>query len=259
MANEKKHTRILNKNKVSAQLIVKDLVLGYEGKVVSKDINFQIYRGNYLCIVGENGTGKSTLMKTILGLRSPLSGSIEYGDNLTSKRIGYLPQQTLVQKDFPASVNEIVMTGFLGNHGFLPWYSKEEKRRAEEIMEKFGIADFKDKCYRYLSGGQQQRVLLARALCATEDILLLDEPVSGLDPKVTYEMYELIDKLNKEDGITIIMVSHDIDASVKYASHILHLAHIPIFFGTKDNYMRQGFHLWKTDEAMLRNGGGILD
>ena len=217
-----------------AYITVKDLDVGYDGRTVEKGISFQVAKGDYLCIVGENGSGKTTLMKTLLGLIPPLGGKIEVGDGLKANEIGYLPQQTVVQKDFPASVREIVLSGCQGRSGFRPFYNKAEKELAVQNMDKMGILHLADRCYRDLSGGQQQRVLLARALCATRKVLLLDEPVSGLDPKVTAEMYELIARLNRE-GITIIMISHDIEASVRYASHILHIGK-EIFFGTKEEY-----------------------
>lgn len=218
-----------------AQLTCQNLCVGYDGTSVLQDLNFEVFAGDYLCIVGENGSGKSTLMKTILGLQPPISGRILTGDGLRKNEIGYLPQQTVVQKDFPASVREIVFSGCQGRCGSRPFYNKEEKQLAADAMEKMQIAQLAKQCYRELSGGQQQRVLLARALCATQKMLLLDEPVSGLDPKVTAEMYALIEKLNREDGITVIMISHDIAAAVKYASHILHIGDA-VFFGTKEEY-----------------------
>mgnify|MGYP004468756641 FL=1 len=218
-----------------AQLTCQNLCVGYDGTSVLQDLNFEVFAGDYLCIVGENGSGKSTLMKTILGLQPPISGRILTGDGLRKNEIGYLPQQTVVQKDFPASVREIVLSGCQGRCGSRPFYNKEEKQLAADAMEKMQIAQLAKQCYRELSGGQQQRVLLARALCATQKMLLLDEPVSGLDPKVTAEMYALIEKLNREDGITVIMISHDIAAAVKYASHILHIGDA-VFFGTKEEY-----------------------
>ena len=187
--------------------------------------------------MGENGSGKSTLMKTILGLQAPIGGRILTGDGLRKNEIGYLPQQTQAQKDFPASVREIVLSGCQGRCGSRPFYSKEEKRLAEENIGKMGIGSLTKRCYRELSGGQQQRVLLARALCATRKMLLLDEPVSGLDPRVTAEMYGLIERLNREEGITVIMISHDISAALKYASHILHIGD-SVFFGTKTDYLQ---------------------
>ena len=220
-----------------AQLTCQNLCVGYDGKSVLQDLNFEVHAGDYLCIVGENGSGKSTLMKTILGLQVPISGRILTGDGLRKNEIGYLPQQTLVQKDFPASVKEIVLSGCQGRCGSRPFYSKEEKRLAAESIRKMQIESLSGRCYRELSGGQQQRVLLARALCATRKILLLDEPVSGLDPKVTAQMYTLIESLNRQDGITVIMISHDIAAAVKYASHILHIGDT-VFWGTKEAYLR---------------------
>ncbi len=221
-----------------ALLTAQNLKLGYEGKTVVDGLKFTVNSGDYLCIVGENGSGKTTLMKTILHLNTPLSGKIETGEGLKSSEIGYLPQQTEVQRDFPASVWEIVLSGNLGHCGLRPFYTKKEKAAAKDSIEKMGITELSKRCYRELSGGQQQRVLLARALCATTKMLLLDEPVSGLDPSVTAEMYDLIYKLNK-DGITVIMISHDIDAALKYATHILQIGK-DIFFGTRDEYLKSG-------------------
>lgn len=218
-----------------ALITCQNLCLGYDGREILHDLTFTVNSGNYLCIVGENGSGKSTLMRTLLGLQPALSGEIRMGDGLKQTEIGYLPQQTLVQKDFPASVWEIVLSGCQSRNPGKPFYSKAEKELAKKNMERMGITGFAKRCYRELSGGQQQRVLLARALCATQKCLLLDEPVSGLDPKVTAEMYGLIRQLN-DDGITIIMISHDIHAAVEYASHILHIGN-HLFFGTKQEYL----------------------
>ncbi|MBR6392052.1 MAG: ABC transporter ATP-binding protein [Eubacterium sp.] len=218
-----------------AILKCENLTLGYDGRAVVENLNFEINSGDYLCIVGENGSGKSTLMRTLLNLQSPISGNIETGEGLKRTEIGYLPQQTVVQRDFPASVWEIVLSGNLSRTGLKPFYSKADKQRALENLERMGISDLTKRCYRELSGGQQQRVLLARALCATKKLLLLDEPVSGLDPKVTAEMYDLIESLNKQ-GITVIMISHDIGAAIKYATHILHIGS-EVFFGTKEEYL----------------------
>ena len=206
-----------------AQLTCKNLTLGYDNRAIQEDLNFSIDAGDYLCIVGENGSGKSTLMKTLLHLQPPISGNIELGDGLKKNEIGYLPQQTLVQRDFPASVREIVLSGCQSRCGLRPFYNKEEKMVAQKAMEKMMIQDLADQCY--------------RELCAAQKILLLDEPVSGLDPRVTAEMYQLIKDLNKKDGITIIMISHDIAAAVKYATHILHIGE-HCFFGTKKQYLQ---------------------
>ena len=219
-----------------AQLICENLSVGYEEKAILQGLNFQVQAGDYLCIVGENGSGKSTLMKTILGLQAPIAGKIGTGDGLKRNEIGYLPQQTPVQRDFPASVWEIVLSGCQSRCGLRPFYNKEEKQLARENIQKMQIEALRGRCYRELSGGQQQRVLLARALCATRKMLLLDEPVSGLDPKVTEEMYALIQRLNRQDGITVIMVSHDMTAALRYASHILHIGN-SVFFGTKEDYL----------------------
>lgn len=220
------------------QLECKDVTLGYEGRAVTEHLDFSVHAGDYLCIVGENGAGKSTLIKALLGLKAPMSGTITTGDGLKPNEIGYLPQQTVVQKDFPASVREIVLSGCLNKCGMRPFYSKEAKALADRQIERMDIKHLEKRCYRELSGGQQQRVLLARALCAASRMILLDEPVAGLDPKVTKEMYELISRLNREDGMTVIMVSHDIAAAVRYATHILHVSHTPLFFGTKEDYIR---------------------
>lgn len=218
-----------------SQIICQNLAIGYDGKAILKDINFSINEGDYLCIIGENGSGKSTLMRTLLHLQQPVSGTILFGDGLQSNEIGYLPQQTAVQKDFPASVREIILSGCQNRCGLRPFYNRAEKRQAAEMMEKLQITHLSNRCYRELSGGQQQRVLLARALCATKKILLLDEPVSGLDSKVTEEMYQIIETLNRKDKITIVMITHNINDSVKYASHIMHIGK-NVFYGTKQEY-----------------------
>ena len=211
------------------------VTIGYDGKSVISDLTFQIKPNEYVCIVGENGSGKTTLMKCLLGLIPPLSGKITFGDGLTQNEIGYLPQKTVLQKDFPASVEEVVLSGCLNKKHTL-FYSKEQKKTAEKNMELTGITDIRKNCFRELSGGQQQRALLARALCATKKLLLLDEPVTGLDPIVTAEFYQLISRINKESGIAVVMVSHDIESAVEYASHILHLQETVLYFGKADGY-----------------------
>ena len=218
------------------QLICKDLSLGYDGKVVSEGISFGVSRGDYLCIVGENGAGKSTLVKALLGLNAPIAGTIGFSNGLKQNEVGYLPQQTHVQRDFPATVLEVVVSGCLNRTGMRPFYTRGERALALRNMEELGIRPLKKRCYRELSGGQQQRVLLARALCATRKLLLLDEPVSGLDPAAAAEMYTLIRRLN-EGGVTIMMISHDVAAAAREASHILHLSNRPRFFGTARDYL----------------------
>lgn len=235
-----------------AYIICDDLTLGYNGNAVIEHIRFEVNKGDYLCIVGENGAGKSTLIKTLLHLLDPIEGKIITSDGLMPYEIGYLSQQTVVQKDFPASVWEIVLSGTLSKCGKRPFYGKREKQTAEENMNKMGIWNLRKECYRNLSGGQQQRVLLARALCATTKLLLLDEPVTGLDPKVTKEFYQTVSKLS-ESGITILMVSHDIQTAVKYASHILHIGKDQLFFGKKEEYLKSD--AWK----LFRIEGGETD
>lgn len=204
-----------------AQLICRNVAVGYGSKVVLHNIDFEVHAGNYICIAGENGSGKTTLMKTILGLQKPLKGEIHLGDGLHANEIGYLPQQTVLQKDFPASVQEIVLSGFQGTCGIRPFYNRKEKKRAQKALQEVGMDRFSRNCYRELSGGQQQRVLLARALCATKKMMVLDEPVSGLDPKASADMYRTIYRLNRQYGITILMISHDLDLAKRYATHIL--------------------------------------
>ncbi|MFI3207445.1 MAG: ABC transporter ATP-binding protein [Clostridia bacterium] len=229
-----------------SQLICKDLSLGYNDNLIIKELSFSVEKGDYLCIIGENGAGKTTLMKAILGLLKPISGSIVWGDGLHKNEIGYLTQQSEIQKEFPASVTEIVLSGFQSKCGIRPFYNKKEKAEAKDLMHKLGIDALSKRCYRELSGGQQQRVLLARALCATQKILFLDEPVSGLDPQVSHDMYELIKSLNTIEGVTIIMISHDIRASLKYSSHILKIGNNS-FFGTKEEYLSSDLYRAEVD------------
>lgn len=232
-------------------VICKNLSFAYDGVIAIKNLNFSVEQGDYLCIVGENGAGKSTLIKGLLQLIKPAGGTIEI-NGMKGREIGYLPQQTPVQKDFPASVYEVVLLGCLNHLGFRPFYGKKEKDLALFNMERLGITHLKNKCYRELSGGQQQRVLLARGLCASKKMILLDEPAAGLDPVMTQELYSLISRINKEMGMTVIMVSHDIHSTVKYAKHILHLCHEQIFFGTTADYQQ-------SDNGRRFMGGALND
>ena len=211
---------------------------GYENQDAVVDLNLEIYQGDYLCVVGENGSGKSTLIKGILGLLKPTGGTLTVADDLKRGGIGYLPQQTAAQKDFPATVQEVVLSGTLSRRGNRPFYSMAERKLAAHNLERLGIEHLKNKCYRELSGGQQQRVLIARALCATEQLLILDEPITGLDPSAIQDFYHLVKKLNKEDGITIIMVSHDIGNVISQANKILHLHRNVVFCGTAEEYKK---------------------
>ena len=218
----------------------KNVSFSYDGKTALEDVNFYVKSGDYLCVIGENGSGKSTLIKGLLRLKSPSVGEIIYND-IKSSEIGYLPQQSNIADDFPASVFEVVLSGRLNSLGKKLLYNKEDKKLALQKMEILGITDLKDKSYNELSGGQRQRVLLARALCAAKKILLLDEPVSGLDPVITKDLYNTVYKLNKDYDITVIMVSHDISSALKYASKILHLEHKQVFFGDKQDYLKSTY------------------
>lgn len=232
-----------------ALIDAKNVCLGYDGTDVVTGLTFQVNRGDYLCVVGENGSGKSTLIKALLGLKKCSSGHLHFLEGLKQNQIGYLPQQTASQKDFPASVYEVVLSGCLGRKKLFGFYSSDDRQRAKNNMSILGISDIKNKCYRNLSGGQQQRVLLARALCATESLLLLDEPVTGLDPVATEEMYELLYHLNRDHGITVIMVSHDIRAALRYSTHMLHLRGTQLYFGPTEDYLA-------SDAGRLFAGGG---
>lgn len=219
-------------------LSCKNAVICYDNTVAVNDVTFDLFRGDYLCIVGENGSGKSTLLKGILGLLPLKSGCVEFAPSLRRTDIGYLPQQTREQRDFPATVGEVVLSGCLNSKGFSPFFSRRDRQRAHENLERLGITEFEGKSYRELSGGQQQRVLLARALCAANSLLLLDEPVTGLDPVVTSDFYRLIKRLNAESGIAVIMVSHDISCAVANAGKILHLGERgTAFFGDTSDYL----------------------
>lgn len=217
-------------------LSLKNVSVGYDGKPVVEDISFSLNSGDYLCIIGENGAGKSTLMKTLLSLKLPLSGEIKFENGFSKSRIGYLPQQTDVQKDFPATVFEVALSGCLNECGLRPFYSKAQKEKTELWLSRLEILKYKKRSYRSLSGGQQQRVLLVRALCAANGLILLDEPTAGLDLIVTKNMYDLIKKINTENGVTVIMVSHDLAAAEKYASHILRISRGKAFFGSVEEY-----------------------
>ncbi len=219
-------------------LTVRDLTLGYGGKPVVEHLSFELQGGDYLCILGENGSGKTTLMRTLLGLQPPLSGQLIWAEGLKNA-MGYLPQQTPAQKDFPASVSEVVLSGFQGRMGIRPFYSFTEKAEARENMEKTGVLALQDRCYRELSGGQQQRVLLSRALCAASKVLLLDEPASGLDPEARATLYDIIEGLNRA-GMTIVMITHDPDVARRYASHILHMGKPPVLVPKTEHFAERG-------------------
>lgn len=215
----------------------RNVTLGYEGRAVSRDLSFQVRQGDYLCIVGDNGSGKSTLLKGLLGLLKPMEGEIRLDKSLRAGAIGYLPQQTRAQRDFPATVYEVVLSGFLSARKGRFFYTAAEKSAALMNMGKLGVLELKGRCYRELSGGQQQRVLLSRALCAAGELLVLDEPVTGLDPEAAHDMYRTLAYLNRTEGIAIVMVSHDLQNALKYARHILHAGHRGWFYGTAEEYL----------------------
>lgn len=216
-----------------------DLSLGYEGKCVLSHLELSVQEGDYLAIVGENGAGKSTLLRGILGLIRPTGGHIHF--HLPPSQVGYLPQQTPIQRDFPASVTEVVLSGLLAAKGFAPFYSRADREKAMEKLRLLGAENLAGRCYRELSGGQQQRVLLARALCAAGRLLLMDEPFTGLDPTVANELYEVVDRLNREEGVTVIMVTHDVPESLRHATRILHLG-AQHFDGTAEEYRRSSLY-----------------
>ncbi len=218
----------------------RDAGLGYDNKALIEHFDFQVYKGDYVCIVGENGSGKSTLLKTLLGLIKPVSGEVALAAAVQNGAIGYLPQQTQVQRQFPASVFEVVLSGFLNRSRRSPFFHKEEKRAALKNLSRLGIADLAKQCYGKLSGGQQQRVLLARALCAAGDILVLDEPVTGLDPMAAGTLYENLRKLHKE-GMAVVMVTHDLRSAVSEAEHILHMNEGEYFYGSVEEYLQSDY------------------
>jgi zinc transport system ATP-binding protein len=218
----------------------RNAAFGYGGNAVVSGLDFSVHSGDYLCVIGENGSGKSTLLKGILRLIPPLRGDISISGEIRADEIGYLSQQAAAKNDFPAGVYEIVLSGNIGGMGLRPFYSRREKERAAESMRYLLIGDLKTRCYRELSGGQQRRVLIARALCSSPRLLVLDEPAAGLDPLVTAEVYELLKKLNQDMGITIIMVSHDIKGAVKFANKILHVKNRQCFFGETADYLHAG-------------------
>ena len=209
-----------------ALITCQDVALGYQKTVLVQGLNLEVKRGDYWCILGENGVGKSTFVRTLLGLQPALAGRITLGEGLRPQNLGYLPQQTVVQRDFPATVEEIVRSGCISSMGWRPRLSRRDLERVEENLERMGIAHLAKRSYRTLSGGQQQRVRLARALCAPDTLLLRDEPVAGLDPEGTAEMYTLVDRLNRE-GMTILMVSHDLEGVRAHATHILRMGREP--------------------------------
>lgn len=231
-----------------ALIACEDVSFAYDEGVVVSNLNFAVEPGDYLCVVGENGTGKTTLMKGLLRLKQPRGGRIRFGEGLGPGQVGYLPQQMETHRDFPASVWEVALSGRRSARGLRPFYTRQDMRTAEEALRRMGVLELKRRCYRELSAGQRQRVLLCRALCAAGRLLLLDEPASGLDPLAAQDFYRLVKELNREAGLTVVMISHDVKAAVGSASHILHLAHQQLFFGKTEDYL-------ETDAAHTLLGG----
>ena len=215
----------------------RDAALGYEGRPIWEHLSFRVRRGDYLCIVGDNGSGKSTLLKSLLGLLRPLSGEIHLDDSVRRGAIGYLPQQTRAQRDFPATVYEVVLSGCLNQKGLRFFYTAAQKSAALMNMGKLGILELKDQSYRDLSGGQQQRVLLARALCAARSLLILDEPITGLDPAAAQDLYKTLSYLNRKEGMAVVMVTHDLRAALRSARTVLHIGRSSYFLGTVKDYL----------------------
>ena len=217
-------------------LSCRDASLGYEKEPLLEHLSFSVAPGDYVCIVGENGSGKSTLLKSLLGLIAPISGEIDCPAQRAGE-LGYLPQQTAAQRDFPATVEEVVLSGFLNRHGRRLLYSGKERSAALMHMGKLGILELRDRCYRELSGGQQQRVLLCRALCAAKELLILDEPVTGLDPAAAQDLYKTLRYLNESEHMAILMVTHDMPAALREAKNILHIGRRGWFYGTVAEYL----------------------
>ena len=220
-----------------ALIALKDVTIAFEGTVAVDKVSLSVEKGDYLVVLGENGSGKSTLMRAMLGLVKPRSGSIVYGDGLHKNQIGYLPQQTAAQRDFPASVEEVVLSGCVNRMGRRCFYNKADREKARANMELLDIMPLRKKSYRNLSGGQQQRALLARALCATDALLILDEPVTGLDPAASEELYGVIRDLNRSHGVAVVMVSHDLRGALRDARHVAVMDRGMDFFGTPEDYL----------------------
>ena len=217
---------------------IRNLSLGYDKDIILKHVNLDIEENDFICIVGPNGSGKSTLVKGILGLIKPIKGKVKY-NGLKQNFIGYMPQETKVDANFPASVFEIVLSGTLNSEKYKMFYTKSQKETAMNNMKLLGIEKLKNKSFCDLSGGQRQKVLLARSLSATTKLLILDEPSNNLDSKSKSELYKTIIDLNKNHGITVIMITHDLDHDNLIGNKILSLRENDIFFGSVDEFIRR--------------------
>ncbi len=196
--------------------------LGYASRLVASCPDFTVGAGDFLAVIGPNGSGKTTLLKTVAGLIRPLSGSMGIPAEVSRGGIGYLPQAKEVQRDFPASVTEVVESGCQTLRGMRPFYSRKERKMVLDAIDRFGIGNLAQRSFRELSGGQRQRVLLARALCAPRKLLLLDEPLTGLDPDAQTELHGLLGEV-KKSGLAVMMVTHDLSPAFRLATHVLTL------------------------------------
>ena len=210
----------------SFSIICEGLAVGYSGKPLCNGFDLEINNGDYICIVGENGAGKSTLIKTLVGLIPAISGKVLLRGDIDKSDIGYLPQQREMQKDFPASVWEVVLSGCLDRLGFKPFYGHKERKLASAAIRELDLEDIKNESFRELSGGQRQRVLLARAIAGSKKVLVLDEPITGLDPVAAAHLYQLLNRVN-QNGTTIITISHDISKALSAANKLLIMSDKP--------------------------------
>lgn len=225
-------------------ITAEDVTVRYNSIDVLSHLTFTVLKGDYIGLVGPNGSGKSTLIKTILGFIKPVTGYIQvFGHSLTAlqdwDKIGYLPQKmTSFNPNFPASVEEIVSLGLLSKKRFPKRFTKEDKVLIERAMELLDIIDLRKKLFGNLSKGQQQRVLAARTIVNQPELLILDEPTTAFDPEIRESFFSLMEDINKNKGVTIILVTHDIGSIGKYAFKLLYLDKTIIFYGSFDEFCK---------------------
>jgi len=219
-------------------IAARNVTIGYGHGNVIKSANFEIEKQDFVCIVGTNGAGKSTLIKAMLGLMRPKSGKILFGEGVNHRAIGYLPQEKNAAPNFPATVIEVVLSGALGRLGARAFYRKQDVGEAERALKRLGILALKDAGFSDFSGGQKQKVLLARALVATSEVLILDEPSNNLDPKSRKEFYEILKELN-QSGLTIIMITHDLDAEDLIGNKIISISESKVECLPTEEYLRR--------------------
>ncbi len=235
---------------MSNLITAQNITLAFDGHTAAENVSFTLARGDYLCVVGENGSGKSTLLRAVTGEIKPVAGRLMISPELRRAGIGYLPQQSKIQRDFPASVREVVVSGCVRRDNTGLFWKRKSKKRAAEYMKLLHVDALADKCFGELSGGQRQRVLLARAMCASDLLLLLDEPMNGLDPEAAHEMYHAVRMLNRERGLAIMMVSHDVGCALHEAGHVLSMCRGHSFYGTVEEYTAHERLDDETDEKM---------